>query len=380
MTLLVHEWRKLARLPALWSFLALCLAFNGLLLFEADALREPFNEASALAEELGQRVDADWIARLEARPRTEYEDILLSSVREMTDLFEAYDTKDLAGFYANVMESSPAAQRVMEWKYGLLSKRAARLSETGAAMDLYAGPVTCKAHEFLYSRLFRSVVMEASLLGMLSMLYLLGCEGQWRTASMVCASRTGRRLYRKKLLAGLTAAGFLYALLAGLTLAVYFSLWDYGGMWNASVSSQFNYLTDMLVRRPFLTWADFTVGSYLAAMLAMGAALTAAFSLLAGVCGLLLRNTYLAALVLAVIGFGGVGLVSLLGEAGLWAVYLAALFQLGPCWLGVAGWFTELGMSGVVPWQETAAAGLNLLVWGVGCALALRRFRRKDLT
>ena len=29
MNLAVYEWRKLFRLPALWAFLALCLAFNG---------------------------------------------------------------------------------------------------------------------------------------------------------------------------------------------------------------------------------------------------------------------------------------------------------------------------------------------------------------
>ena len=34
MTLVAWEWRKLVRLPALWGFLVLCLAFNGLLLWE----------------------------------------------------------------------------------------------------------------------------------------------------------------------------------------------------------------------------------------------------------------------------------------------------------------------------------------------------------
>ena len=47
------------------------------------------------------------------------------------------------------------------------------------------------------------------------------------------------------------------------TLVPYFLLYDYSGIWNASVSSQFNYFSDMLVVRPFLTWGDFTVGQYL---------------------------------------------------------------------------------------------------------------------
>lgn len=379
MTLAAWEWRKLVRLPALWGFLALCLAFNGLLLWEEDSLRQPFNETSAIAEELGQRVDGAFLEGLEDLPRTEYGDLVLAAAREMTDIFEDYDTRDLAGLYGGVVKSSPAAVRLMKWKYALMAERVKHLSETSAAMDLYAGPVTHDAHQFLYDTLFRAVVTEALLLGMLSMLYLLGFEGQRRTVSLVCASRTGRRLYGQKVLAGLTAAVFLYILLAAVTLGIYFCLWDYSSVWEASVSSQFNYLTDMLYRRPFLTWGDFTVGGYLAAQLALGAALTAAFALLAAADGLLLRNVYASALVLAVVCFGGLGLTAGLAQAGLWTAYFVSLVHPSCVWLGLSGWFTELGLSGAVPLQETVSTGLDLLVFALGTVLALRLFRRKDI-
>ena len=379
MTLVAWEWRKLVRLPALWGFLVLCLAFNGLLLWEEDSLRQPFNEASAIAEVLGQRVDGTFLDGLERLPRTEYGDLVLSAAREMTDIFEDYDTRDLAGLYEGVVKDSPAAVRLMSWKYTLLAERAAHLSGTGAAMDLYAGPVTHDAHQFLYDTLFRAVVTESLLVGMLSMLYLLGFEGQRRTVSLICASRSGRKLYGKKVLAGLTAAVFLYILLAAVTLGVYFCLWDYGGVWGGSVSSQFNYLTDMLFRRPFLTWGDFTVGGSLAAELTLGALLTADFALLAAVCGLLLRNVYASALVLAVVCFGGVGLTAMLAQMGLWCGYFASLVHPACVWLGIGGWFTELGLSGAAPWQETVSTGLDLLAFGLGTALSLRLFRRKDI-
>lgn len=379
MTLMIWEWRKLVRLPALWGFLALCLAFNGLLLWEEDSLRQPFNEAGAITKELGQRVDRAFLEGLENLPRTEYGDLVLAAARDMTDIFEDYDTRDLAGLYGEVVKNSPAAVRFMEWKYALLTERVAHLSGTGAAMDLYAGPVTHDAHQFLYDTLFRTVVTESLLLGMLSMLYLLGCEEQRRTVSLICSSRSGRKLYGKKVLAGLAAAVFLYILLASVTLGVYFCLWDYGGIWGASVSSQFNYLTDMLFRRPFLTWGDFTVGGYLAAQLALGALLTAAFALLAALCGLLLRNVYAAALVLAVVCFGGVGLTAMLAQMGLWCGYFASLVHPACVWLSIGGWFTELGLSGAVPWQETVSTSLDMLVFSLGTALALRLFRRKDI-
>lgn len=379
MTLVAWEWRKLFRLPALWGFLALCLAFNGLLLWEEDSLRQPFNEASAITKELGQRVDGAFLEGLEDLPRTEYGDMVLSAARDMTDILKDYDTRDLAGLYGEVVKDSPAAVRLMKWKYDLLAERVAHLSGTGAAMDLYAGPVTHDAHQFLYDTLFRAVVTEALLLGMLSMLYLLGFEGQRRTLSLICASRTGRRLYGKKVLAGLAAAVFFYILLAAVTLGIYFCRCDYSGVWEASVSSQFNYLTDMLYRRPFLTWGDFTVGGYLAAQLALGAALTAAFALLAAAGGLLLRNVYASALVLAVVCFSGVGLTAGLAQAGLWIAYFVSLVHPSCVWLGLGGWFTELGLSGAVPWQETVSTSLDLLVFSLGTALALRHLGRKDI-
>ena len=54
MNLAVYEWRKLFRLPALWSFLALCLAFNGLLIASLSPYdRAFFNETSANGQSPG---------------------------------------------------------------------------------------------------------------------------------------------------------------------------------------------------------------------------------------------------------------------------------------------------------------------------------------
>ena len=380
MSLVVCEWRKLFRLPALWAFLALCLAFNGLLITSLSPYdRAFFNETSQTAKALGQRVDENFLAGLDAMPATENRDLLRQSVTGIEDIFETYDTGELADFYAGVVEKSPLAVTWMTWKYSLLAERVEHLAQTDAAMDLYAGPATYGSHQFLFGSLFRAILGESAILAMLGTLYLLGYEGMHRTEGLICSSRTGRKLRRLKVLAALPALAALYGLLALCTLAPYFLLYDYGGIWDASVSSQFNYFSDMLVVRPFLTWGDFTVGQYLAAALALGAVLTTAFSLLASVCGILVRNPYLAALALGVACFGGMGLISVLGELGWWAAYLIACFQPVMIWLSCSAWFTELGLTAVLPWQESIAVVLNFLLLGAGTLLALRQFERKDV-
>ena len=380
MNLVYCEWRKLFHLPALWAFLGLCLVFNGLLIAtQAPYDRAIFNDTSADAELLGQRVDGEFLAGLSAMPETENRELLLQSVAGLEDVFETYDTGELADFYTGVVKTSPLAMEWMTWKYGLLAERVEHLAQTDAALDLYAGPATYGSHQFLFGALFRAILGESAILAMLGTLYLLGYEGLHQTEGLVCATRTGRRLWGVKLLAALPASTVLYGLLASFTLTPYFLLYDYGGIWSASVSSQFNYFSDMLFVRPFLTWGDFTVGQYLTAALVLGAALTAVFSLLAAVFGIFIRNSYLAALALMALCFGGLGMVSALGELGWWAVYLIACFQPVIVWLSCSAWFTELGLTAVLPWQETIAVGLNLLLLGGGAILVLRRFSRKDV-
>lgn len=379
MTLVVYEWRKLFRLPALWAFILLCLAFNGLLLLQEYDSRGWFNDTSAVTAFLGQRVDDTFAQRLASMPRTEHRVSLLGSVEEMENIYEDYDLETLSAFYANQVRSSPMAVRWMTWKYRQLMPRVEHLAQTGAAMDLYAGPVTQKNHQFLFGTLLRAITAEGAILGMLSMLYLLGYEHQNRTALTVYSSRTGRGVCRWKILAGVLAGVLLYLLVLAVTLGGYLSVWDYGGVWSASVSSQFNYLVDLLHIRPFFTWADFTVGEYLTACVALGGGLTMVFTLLAGVFGTLIRNTYLAALSMILLFVGVLTAICVFGDLKLWPAYFALSFSPLNAWLCAGGWFTELGLSAVVPWQETISVVMHLALLGIGTACAFRHFSRKDV-
>lgn len=379
MRLVRYEWSKLARLPAFWGVLILCLAFNCLLIGSGVRWRWEWNEAASMTSGLGQRVDTDFLDGLRQQPLSEYRDHLLSAAEGMMDIYADYDLRSLVDYYTGYVKSSSGAAALMEHKYDRLAERVAHLSETGAAMDWYGGPVTQNVHQFLYGILMRAVLTEGAVLGMLSMLFLVGYENQQRTAAGVYASRTGRKLCRCKTLAGIIWSLAIYFLLAAVTLVVFLLFWDWSGIWGGSVSSQFNYIIDMLVRRPFFTWADFTAGSYLVSVIGLGGLLIVVFALLAAVCGTLVQNIYLSALVLILLLCGGEAVQALCAQTGLWMGYALLTFQPVSVWLYVNGWFTELGLNAFVPWQETIATGLGLAVCGLGTALTLRRFGRKDV-
>ena len=379
MRLLRYEWSKLSHLPALWGVLVLCLAFNCLLIGSGDRWRWEWNETAAMTGGLSQRVDTDFLDGLRQQPQSEYRDYLLSAAEGMTDIYADYDLKSLSYFYNSYVKSSPTAAVLMECKYERLAERVAHLSETGAAMDWYGGPITHYIHQFLYGTLMRAVLTEGAVLGMLSMLFLLGYENQQRTAG-VYASRTGRKLCRCKVLAGITWALAVYLLLAAVTLGIFLLFWDWSGIWGGSVSSQFNYIIDLFYPRPFFTWTDFTAGGYLAAAVGMGGLLTVVFALLAAVCGTLMRNVYLSALLLALLLCGSAAAQALCSQAGLWMGYALLTFQPVSIWLTINGWFTELGLNAFVPWQETIGTVVWLAMLGLGAALSLRCFGRKDVS
>ena len=99
MRLLGYEWSKLARLPALWGFLALCLAFNCLLIGSGDRWRREWNETAAMTGGLGQRVDTHFLDGLRQQPQSEYQDHLLSAAEGVSNTYANYDLKALSSFF-----------------------------------------------------------------------------------------------------------------------------------------------------------------------------------------------------------------------------------------------------------------------------------------
>ena len=125
------EWRKLLTLPALWGFLALCLAFNGLLMVNAPGDRQTFGEISATAQALGQRVDQDFEEGLAQRPATPVQEALTRIVGEMTNVYVGYDLSGLVTRYQQLLSASPTASAWMTAKYQALEQRVDHLAQTG---------------------------------------------------------------------------------------------------------------------------------------------------------------------------------------------------------------------------------------------------------
>ena len=396
MRLLRWELRKLFTLPMVWVFLALCLALNGGITvsnaanaggwdantggWDANAgSRAFFRDLSADAAALGQRINPDFLAGISALPRTANRAALLEAAGGLTDVFQTYDPAALSAHYESQVWKSPVMVRWIHAKYERIAERVAALAASGAGMDLYAGPLTHDSHQFLFAVLLRALTAEGVLLGSLAGIYLMSCENISHTAALLCASRAGRRQWRQKLAAGLLGTLLFWLLLAAGSLALYFALWDYGGIWTANVSSGFNYIQEILFVKPFLTWTDFSFLGYLLASLGMSLSLALVCCLLACAAGLWVQNAYLAAFLPAILGGAGLLAAVRLSEFGPLPAFAAACFQPVILWLDAGEWFTDGGTTTVLPWQEPITAALWLLLAALALLGAYKRFCGKDI-
>ena len=139
------------------------------------------------------------------------------------------------------------------------------------------------------------------------------------------------------------------------------------------------WVQEAVFTKPFLTWGSFTLGEYFAAQMGLSLGLLLVFSLMGSAAGLWLKNSYIAFLAVFGFLFAQFAAPMLLSDAGCWNGYIAATFFPAVLWHTQPLWFTDGGISTVVPWQESWGICLNLVLWAGIFLLAYRRFRRKDV-
>lgn len=379
MRLFHFELKKVLQFPALWVFLGLCLALNTMVIF-AIGSSAFFNETVEIPARLGQRMDAQFVEGVRAMPKGEARDNALAVAEGAAPFYENLRVEDeLLPYYQSMVKESPAAMAIMAWKYGLLQGRVDHLAETGADMDFYAGAITGAAHKQLFGILLRMVCAESCLTALLLTLYLLGYENRAGTELFTYSSRRGRGLAKNKIAASLAASAGFFLLLTILTLAVYFALWHFPLVFDACIESQNNLIYDLLLVKPFITWADFSVGGYLLACLGLMLTLTLLFSLLGAVFGLLVKNTYAAVILCTLLLMAGLSLAVLAADLKQWVAYLVLLLQPVGIWLNQQAWFTEGGSAAICPWFETLSTVFHLILYTALLGLCLRRFSRKDV-
>ncbi|MHB8061787.1 MAG: hypothetical protein ACYDG2_04000 [Ruminiclostridium sp.] len=376
--LIAWELRKLWSLPMLPIFLLLCLAFNVLLITGSWYSDDYVRYVSEVTERVGGQMGADFDAALAELPQSEYRDALISQTVGATDIYEDYDTAQISDLYVDTYHLTGAAAAI-ERKCEELQESVGTLAAQDASLSLSAAKMTKPLMESLFYTACRAVIFEGMLLAVLMALYSCGCEKLSRTEHTVYSTRTGRNVQYAKAASSALSALLSYLILAVATVAVFELLWKPGAIWNASMSSQFNYYTAVIYKLPFITWAPFTVRGYLAATLVLGAAVVLIFHGLGFIAGLLTGDAYKGFLAFLAFAVFNLAAQMFSVNAGLWELYQLAQWLPLNLWWFQPIWFTEMGVGAVLPWQECWTAVFCGLATLALLYVTSRHFRKKDV-
>lgn len=172
--------------------------------------------------------------------------------------YTAINMDDLRGdlFAASTMNGRLA--EFMDRQFTGWENRYDEIVETGEYKEwFFAGEY--RMHSELFRSLVKNIAVQSLLLIAMATALIASYEAEQRTQSIMYTTKKGRKLIWHKFLASLIAAVLLFLVLAGVSLGMFFAVYDFSNVWNTPVSSGLNWEYKL----PYITWWPFTVGQFL---------------------------------------------------------------------------------------------------------------------
>lgn len=298
-------------------------------------------------------------------------------------IYDALDADIIGSYYYNERYTNVSVlNRRMKAKYVKLQAAIELLNAENADLSPFAGEVTPLVHKALFTCQMKALLSECIIIISLLSLKLFSIERQTDMASLVYCSRRGRRAAGDKLLAnGIIGAAYCL-ILYFISLTVFFTAWDFGGLWDANVASSFNYVvdsTDPILAKPFITWTSFSLKRYFACHIALSMGVILAWWLLTNLVTLITVNSrYGGAALAAMLCLPVFGLILFPG------LRLSRLFYLDTLTLPAVvycnqWWFTDMGNYSLFAYQEVWAVVLHILTMAVSLGAGLRCFKVREI-
>lgn len=382
MRILKYEIKKLISLPMLWIFLVFCLGLNGFIVISGTYgtdIADYLHYINKTVSETGAKMGEEFNQKLSKMPKEKWKDELVCVTGNAKSSFKSEDAAKVGEVLISQYGLSGFLADKMKEKYVKLEGAVENLKKQEVDLSVYAADITYDMHQLLFSSLFRAMTTESGLFAVLLMLYILGFERQNHTEQVVYSTYRGRKIQKEKIGAGLLVSIMYFVILTGVSLFCFFFYYDFSGIWDCSVSSQFNYIQSSGYIKPFWTWIPFTVRSYLIVMLVLALVLTLVFSLLGAWIGLICRNTYMGFIIFLAIALGMVALPFICADVGVWGGYFLTEFLPVSLWLCSPQWLTDLGGIALIPWHETIGMIGNIIVLTLIVWCVLHKFQRKEL-
>ncbi|MDZ5253597.1 hypothetical protein [Clostridium sp. LIBA-8841] len=411
------EWEKLFRNPIFIFLTGIFLIYNMLLIYNNSNIKEDLERTNELISEFGYKVDEDMLKGLENKY-----DEKMKQLNEMTErkLHKTFSTMDeflisedyekgifseddkeliselgIINLYKNAtpvfiseiekLNASDLAEGTISM-YGLkgdaadlvrknyeeLGQRLQELKNNGEHKNLFFFGKSYETQNLLYKKVIGACLIEIMILVVLGVSFLVNYESENKILGLVSTTKRGRKLILDKLSVGLMYSLLVAAIILGVTLIIYFTVFDYSKLWNVPISSALNWESG-----PHISWLNLTVLQNL--ILSIGVVFIIA--LISGgisfcLC-LFLKSSYKAFFAFFIL-FGALfmmtGLFSMSSPLVIWSNYNVFVLALNPQF-----WFAEAGAFMTSKHYVTSTLLSNVVIVAILSFFLIKRFKKTDI-
>ncbi|EJT6501533.1 hypothetical protein AB8J26_001398 [Clostridium perfringens] len=416
------EWEKLFRNPVLIVLAGIFLIYNFILIKDNSYIKEGLEETNKLISQVGYKVDENMLKKLENMYDEKMKDLNELTERKLQKTFESMDeflaNKDFHNWtyeekvfskedmdlinqlsainlYKNVtpefihriesLDSEKMAESNIN-KYGFkgeaanlvrknyedLGKRLQELKSNEEHKNLFFFGESYRTQNLLYKKVIGACLIEIMILVVLGVVFLINYERENKTLGLVSATKRGRNLIKDKAIVGLMYSILVAIIILGITLIVYFSVFDYSKIWNVPISSALNWEVG-----PHISWYNITVLQNL--LISIGVVLI--ISLISGgislsLC-LFLKSSYKAFFAFFIL-FGGLfmlpGLFSMSSKLVIWSYFNIFVLTLNP-----QKWFAEAGALLTSKYYIEGTLISNGIIVTIISLILIKRFKKVDI-
>ncbi|ELC8363086.1 hypothetical protein [Clostridium perfringens] len=416
------EWEKLFRNPVLIVLAGIFLIYNSILIKDNSYIKEGLEETNKLISQVGYKVDENMLKKLENMYDEKMKDLNELTERKLHKTFESMDeflaNKDFHNWtyeekvfskedmdlinqlsainlYKNItpefihriesLDSEKMAESNIN-KYGFkgeaanlvrknyedLGKRLQELKSNGEHKNLFFFGENYRTQNLLYKKVIGACLIEIMILVVLGVCFLINYERENKTLGLVSATKRGRNFIKDKAIVGLMYSILVAIIILGITLIVYFSVFDYSKIWNVPISSALNWEVG-----PHISWYNLTVLQNL--LLSIGVVLI--ISLISGgislsLC-LFLKSSYKAFFAFYIL-FGGLfmlpGLFSMSSKLVIWSYFNIFVLSLNP-----QKWFAEAGALLTSKYYIEGTLISNGIIVTIISLILIKRFKKVDI-
>lgn len=262
---------------------------------------------------------------------------------------------------------------IIRKNYNEFAIRFKELKENSEHKNLFFHGKTYKMHSLLFKDIFTAIIYEIMILIVLVTAFILNYEFENRTASVIYSTKRGRNLIKDKLMVVLGTTVLITTIIIGITLLIYFNVFDYSELWKIPISNYFG----QEYNTPYMSWWNMSMLKYLVAVIFVVYILEIIFSGITFILASFIKNTYIVfGTFLLIVGSGILLPVFIPAKLNIViaSVYTPFTLILNPSW-----WFMMKGMLQINKYYEI----ITLLTWSIEILiigmLCIKKFKRESI-